>query len=1502
MLLNLALLVFTETGWFRSMARDFLVSTVDSSLHAHLELGEISGNIFSGWEIRDVRLVTASGPLISAQSIVIRYNLFNIPWKKIDIGEVTLNRPVITLTKAEGRGWNFEHLARDTTESEGGSFDWRVIVRTLRIVNGHFSMRDSTDPGPFAQERLSLAKLELDELSLALQADVAPGRNLVSINQCSFVNRSGDVSLHNLAGDIRLGPSRTEVRDLSLVTNRSRLLLSAVLDSMNILDGFSYEAFKTTPAQLVLEAPVVDTRDLQYFLPSLDFLGSTAAIDIDVKGSMRALAIEGLQIRTALSRIAFAGTLADIDEGVDIQIDVASSNSIIDPNDLPVILPGIPLPDYTLVGPVRFRELSFSGRPLDFNATVDFESDAGSARGTAALDITGEDLIYDATITTRSVDLARVFRTPALSSALTAHAVVKGHGFEPGRMIADVSLQVDSSRYQRYTARSLTALLSVRPDSIRANVKGDFVQSSIALDGSLTLLRDSVTGFVVSLRTNGLDLGRVLGDDSLSSDLNLLLSASGNSIDPGTMSAEATVFVEPSTLQGFSLGSDTMRLLLDRRASGERLVSLMTQYADLSLRGRFDLLRFAAFISEQTDSLRSGLLPLALAPPPPEPVVTDPRSIRRAREEATRRRRAEQQRLASLDTSMFMNATWSLQLKNPDRFARLLNARTAFFKGETGGTITGGWNGMSLIGTIDLTDLYYVSDSVSYGSAGLRCTYRIEGLSPRAPFDRLDASIDLRVGDASFGGLRAGNVGLRFTYADRAPRLAVRGVVQDDYTIDLDAEGQWLPNRWDVTLRRFGLKYKSQSWLADVPSSISIDTGSVTVPMLRLHRSGSAVRITGVRQFSGVNAFTVRVDSMRVGDLEYLATQQVSSLQEQGFSGLASVVIDVRGTDAAPVLALDAFVDKLGFQGAQFGELTLEATYSEQRLELYSELEYPVSPTEARKVFFASGSMPITIAFTGDVPHPEGSANLRVQMKQFPLPLVERFIGLFSPLEGHADADLSLSGSIEKADIGGWLEITNARGRFLVNNMTYLMKLRLEPKGTTIGVTTTLQNVASERNPGTMTATGSIGTDRFQIGDIDLSIQGRLKVLRKASRSSFKTMYGDLYVAAGPDGLRYHGRLDKSHLDGVLHILEGDLVFPSEEESAANGDITGITYLDVDDVTVQRTTSLSAARERARSSLFSNGDGDGSDSAHVVHSPSIIDAMDYDLTVSTVGSLVVSMPISSLSQQELNARLELRNFTAERRGSTQKFIGEVQLGSGSRYLFLGKPFRATGSLTFLRDLGNPDLNLRAVYSEYHTPPSGSGEERRRVYVILTITGTLDEPRLAWDIRFDSESGTQRPRGGALDSDALSFILFGLFTDELSASEKGKGRVLDQTGAIASALGNAYLSSTMTDLLSRAGLQDVVKRVEFDRINSQDARLKLTGAIGQALLIYDGKINNLGSSEIVLEIPLGELFPSFGFRNMVVQFAKRAANAALEGGSANQESNIYEGKILYRFSF
>ena len=54
------------------------------------------------------------------------------------------------------------------------------------------------------------------------------------------------------------------------------------------------------------------------------------------------------------------------------------------------------------------------------------------------------------------------------------------------------------------------------------------------------------------------------------------------------------------------------------------------------------------------------------------------------------------------------------------------------------------------------------------------------------------------------------------------------------------------------------------------------------------------------------------------------------------------------------------------------------------------------------------------------------------------------------------------------------------------------------------------------------------------------------------------------------------------------------------------------------------------------------------------------------------------------------------------------------------------------------DPANPDLDLTAVYTDYYT--DRENDTKRRVYVNISITGTLETPLLGFDMRWDDKDG------------------------------------------------------------------------------------------------------------------------------------------------------------------
>ena len=528
-----------------------------------------------------------------------------------------------------------------------------------------------------------------------------------------------------------------------------------------------------------------------------------------------------------------------------------------------------------------------------------------------------------------------------------------------------------------------------------------------------------------------------------------------------------------------------------------------------------------------------------------------------------------------------------------------------------------------------------------------------------------------------------------------------------------------------------------------------------------------------------------------------------------------------------------------------------------------------------------------------------GEANLRLRMVAFPIGLLEKFVRVFSPLTGYADADITVLGTTANPRYAGFLTVENARGRFILNNMYYTLGLKVEPKANTIAIRElTVRNEQADWREGLLTARGGLTMDGFRIKEFVLDVEGKLKVLRPESRYAVKALFGDLRIATTSKPVQYRADEKGSRLTGSIVVEEGNLTYASENQGRGPNEYANIRYLDVNDTLKVAQTSLSKAT-RSRIGALRNRilADDGRDSI-ATPERSIFDALRYEISVSTDGALRITMPFSSLAQEELNARLNIDDLKIANAIGSGTFSGVVTLGPESYYDTFGKRFIASGSLVFIHDAQNPDLKLKAVYSDYHVDKVTN--ERRRVYVIITILGTRLHPELSWDMRYDSPEGQQRPRSGDVKSNAFSFVLLGLFTDELSSSDRG--RIIGQTDAIGKAVASSIVSGAATEFIAKAGMQSILRRVEFGGLGTQDARVKVTSELGLFLFTYDGKINNLSSSDISFEIPLSMFFPNIGFGNMVIQASRRTSNSTLETGATTQESSILELKLLYRFSF
>jgi hypothetical protein len=294
---------------------------------------------------------------------------------------------------------------------------------------------------------------------------------------------------------------------------------------------------------------------------------------------------------------------------------------------------------------------------------------------------------------------------------------------------------------------------------------------------------------------------------------------------------------------------------------------------------------------------------------------------------------------------------------------------------------------------------------------------------------------------------------------------------------------------------------------------------------------------------------------------------------------------------------------------------------------------------------------------------------------------------------------------------------------------------------------------------------------------------------------------------------------------------------------------------------------------------------------------SVLDGLAYDLTLNTTGRLQLEIPFSVL-QEELNAQLIVNNLKVNNFGGV-KFVGEVTLGPDSYFIFLGKRMTASGSIRFTRDPQNPDLDLTAVYSDYYIDPRT--QVRRQVFVTVRITGTKNKMELGYDLRWDEPNGESVASASDVKSDVVSFLVLGVFTKDVSGTEGDRSSLVEKSPEVLNQIASSLASSAATEFLSRAGLQEYIKRVDIAGLGTQESRVKLTSEIGRAIITYDGKINDLESSNMSVDFPLSRVL-GIPWTNLMVQISRKTLNESYESSAQSQQYSVWELKILQRFAF
>jgi hypothetical protein len=1485
----------TQTQWFRDKLRTLALEQLDSLLIADVYLGEIHGNLVSGFSIDSASVVVGGEHLLAAERIDLRYDLFELPSKRITVSHLTLVRPKIALLRGRDSIWNFERMVRPTPDdSTSTPFDWPIVVDQFEVLNAQIRLVDSArlaqgdhmNTGPFFVE---YHDVHLREFSLLVKrAFVAPDEKRAFIAALSFLSDRPDLRLQKFSGEVQASKKGASVRNLTIQTARSNLHLDADLHDVDLVAGFDLRELKENRVELSLQTSPLDLNELKRFIPEIDFLDGTLDADLDVDGQFGELNIRHLDLTNRNSELHVGGTLSHLDEPEHLALDIKCRGSKIVYADAVALLSTLDLPNLSGLGTVGL-EFDFNGTPTDFMTSFTLASNMGgiSAQG-AKLKIGGpRSLQYDGEVMLRELNLGALLNDPTLDAIASGTIDIVGSGTSLDNLNASVKARLDSSMFagRRIGASKLilTAAQGTLEGTADLAVGAMKSELKVSLDRTNKLLpRFTLDGRIVSL-----NLADFVDDKTQNSDLTLGIRAEGTGLEWEKLNCTATLAFSSSRYKEYQIDSGVVDLSIDQRDPLQSSIALRSSIADFSIKGQFDLDYMVGLLRYEVENMSLAVAQRFKSLDSTLATATDVKELD-----------AFGKRLAAKEKSLA--ADYELSLKNLEPFSILAGDRTFDAVGTIKGSLRGSFENLAGDAQVSVKEFFYGNaDSGMLIQDGI-ATLRFNDLKPIAPLTDLQLRVKVDAGKMHLNRTKLDTLNFGIFYDKEYAGFVVNADYEQSLHLRTSGQIGITDDGLELKFSKLAPAFKEYAWQAEEGASVIVSQSGLRVQHLALQRGAQRVTLSGWLLTGGaLNAHLV-CTNLRLDDLWYVLPHDERN--DRGFEGLAHLDVQARGTLSSPEYVASLRAEQVLFRGLPFGLITGDLTYKDKAMNTKLVIDNRAISKAESPDLMIEGTLPINLALAENTSLlSDADMDFTVRSDGLQMSLLDPLVPTFNELSGIVKTNLKVQGTLKKPNFTGTLSIERCRFLFAPNNMYYHLDGAFEPKEERIHFTTvTVRNIAEDNNrgrEGIVTIKGSMAFRELLPSDFNFTIAGNLLVVNKRTRTSGLAVYGELPVETGPQGLAYTGTIERSLLRGTVFVNNSSLAFPPTTASVRE-DTFYIPIRIVNDTvkTVAPEDSMNLSRYfrfAARVDSLWNEE-------IVRRGPSFIDGLRYDLQVDFQGTNnEVRMIFNPATNEELLANITGKVAITE---DGKTWNGNLTVSRAS-YNFYGKRFDAEGTMNYTGDLFNPELHITAKYEGLRDNDQAQPPKQENVVVTYKITGTRLAPKSDISMTIDNvdyNSYSDGPKSD-LQSDALTFILAGKFP--LSRGERNDVAGGLEATAKTTLLGGAssLLTAAFSEFLrEKTGF---INSFEF-RYDSRGADIRFGGTAFKGYWRYGGKIleDPFNNANFSILYSFGTIFDKPLLRNFMFELEHKVDTSTLFGQIESSRKEVNSARFFYRFSF
>jgi autotransporter translocation and assembly factor TamB len=1435
-----AVIIVTQTAWFKDWLRGLIVRQANDFLNGRLSIGRLGGNLFFGLEFEDLGVTQGGDRVVAVRSAGIDYSLVQFISGDIVIDHIRLDRPSVVL-KREAAGWNLARLVKQQREENRRKGPGRAVtIGEVGISDGRFIVDDGSSAASGADGSDGTAGTagrrdggggvrvprEISGVDARFSVAYEPVHYTVDIAHLSLRGREPDLVLNDLSGRISARDSNLFLERVAVRTAESSLRLDGEVDGYA-----SKPVLKLEASSDKLAIP-----EVARLVPALAGILVQPAFRVTASGPLNAVAFD-FAVRSSAGD-ASGQVTADL---AGREHALAGEVHLKDLDLAPLV--GTPAARSSLSGlarvDVRFPAAAGSG-PV----AGSFSVSTFSARlaGYQAQQIEARGRVDGRKVT---VEQGRAVAYGARATAFgSVEPGVRGKNGTPG-LAMDLHGAVSGLDLRR-----LPRSLKVPPFDSHLNFDYRVTGIGAAVEGEARVRVSQVGGAEVAEGTVGrfstvgpeieygaegslahLDvrrLGRVLRIDPLdadrfSSDLSGRFSARGRGTTAGSLTLDASAALNNSTLDRVSLPLMAIEAHL---ADGGGRFKVDGGFHDL------DPSRFLGSAATRGNVAGRVALDAAVSR------LTGPMTPDTVSASGT----------VTLDRSTIGGLALDRAEVSGDFSESVARIRDAVVSGpdlavRASGHLAIGQSGdSSLAYHVESPDLAVIGKVA--GQPGLQGFLSVDG-RVAGNGANLRTQGDIAAGNLRYGGVEA--LTAKSRYDVTLPSFdAARAQVRADTTFDfVKAAGQDIavlrasttygnqqvgfdvtaeqavrsgrfvgnvvlhPDHQEVHLTRFGLNTQGLSWAIAPGAEPAVQYGGGTIAVKDVHLV-SGEQSLAVEGTVGPKSSRLRAALTNV-DLARLDTWLVG---ERRLGGTLNAAATVTGPSSALDVTGDFSVDAGAFRDFRYDTLGGSVTYARDKLALDVRLQQ-----NPRAWIAARGTLPTALfgpTTPGGAPVPGADLPVDLTVKSSPIDLgiVQGFTGAVTKAAGTLVADLRVGGTAAKPEMSGGIDVANGAFTLEPAGVSYKAldgRIALQPNRAVIerlGVT--------DEHDRTLTVSGELGLQGRSLGAVKLKVSSRkFEVLH--NDVGRVALNADLAVGGDLRAPQVTGQLDVDaatiNIDRVLELATSS-AYATTPDAAAPAETAGARPAPL--------TANTAGNAAASTPAPAAGGG-------------VFDAASLNLTVKVPDDAVVKgkdiQPGNTpIGLGNVNLTLGGNVRVSKRAGGPLRLVGQVNTVRGT-YDFQGRRFdiqrgggvRLDGAVPM-----NPTFDIAATRLI-------SGVEAR-----VHVGGTMRKPELLL---------TSDP---PLDqADILSLIIF-----NQPANELGEGEQVSLAQR-ASALATGFVAGRLADSIGKALNLDVFEiQTAPTSGGGQGATVTLGEQVGRSLFFR--VVQGVGadtSSQFVLDYQL-----------------------------------------------